>query len=97
MIKAIIFDYGGVLSHNWSIRSFARYYAQKFNKDPLKSENLISEEWKKARINQISSFKFWEKMAEFLEADQQDLKKHFIEYYHINKKIKEKLQSCIIN
>lgn len=87
MIKAIIFDYGGVLSLNWSIRSFAKDRAEKFNKDPLKSEILISKNWKKARVNKINSKLFWKNMAEFLETDEQKLKKYFIDYYKINKKV----------
>jgi len=87
MIKAIIFDYGGVLSSNWSVLVFARIQAKKFKKDPEKAKELVLKKWRGARINKVTSEKFWMDLSNFFGASRKELKKDFIDYLKINKKV----------
>ena len=84
MIKAIIFDYGGVLSARASLRSFGKMYAPKFGADYKAFNKLLIECWDLARINKIDSNCFWERLSDFLKIDKHTLRKDFINYFEIN-------------
>ena len=77
-IKAIIFDYGGVLSTPGKIGFFCERYATKLNKNPEEFMELIKENWNKAKINKIKSTLFWTKAAEFLEIDSEKFRRHLL-------------------
>lgn len=68
-IKAIIFDFGGVLSVPGKIDSFCKKYAVKLNKNPEEFMKLIRKNWNSARVNKIKSELFWKRSAKFLEVD----------------------------
>ena len=55
MIKAIIFDYGGVLSANVTLRAFGEMYAAKLGVNSEEFKKLIIDNWCQARINTIDS------------------------------------------
>ena len=59
-MKAIIFDYGGVISSEKSLNDLGKMYAEKYGKDSDKFNELIKETWMKARVNEMTSQKFWE-------------------------------------
>ena len=80
MIKAIIFDYGGVLSVEGSLSSFGEIYAPKLGVDPEEFTRLIIDNWSKARINKMDSKMFWLNLSKFLKIDQKIFRKDFMEF-----------------
>ncbi|MFH1001074.1 MAG: HAD family phosphatase [Bacteroidota bacterium] len=89
MIKAIIFDYGGVLSAEASLRSFGEIYAPKFEKNTEDFNKLIVDIWTQARVNKINSKLFWEKLAIFLETDVKSLRKDFMDFFGFREEVFE--------
>jgi len=81
MIKAIIFDYGGVLSVEANLNSFGEKYAPKFGKDPEEFKELITDNWLQARINKIDSKLFWKNLSNFLEIDEKSLRKDLMDFF----------------
>jgi epoxide hydrolase-like predicted phosphatase len=81
MIKAVIFDYGGVLSAEESLRLFGSNYAPKFEKDPDEFNQLIINKWLKARVNEVSSDSFWKDLAGFLGTDKKTLRNDFMDFF----------------
>ena len=80
MIKAIIFDYGGVLSVEGKLSSFGEIYAPKLGADPEEFKKLIHNNWDKARINNMDSELFWLNLSKFLKIDQKIFRKDFMEF-----------------
>ncbi len=80
MIKAIIFDYGGVLSVEGSLSSFGEIYAAKLGTDPEELKRVIIDNWFKARISKMDSKLFWLNVSKFLKIDQKILRKDLLEF-----------------
>ncbi len=87
MIKAVIFDFGGVLSLKGSLLYFGEFYAKKFGGSPEEFKKLLLDNWFKARVNEISSKEFWENLAGFLKADAKAMRKEFMEFFGFNQEI----------
>jgi FMN phosphatase YigB (HAD superfamily) len=87
MIKAIIFDYGGVLSAETSLRDFGRIYAPRFGKDPEEFNRLIMENWAPARVNAISSALFWKNLAGFIGIAPDVLRKDFMYFFGFREEV----------
>lgn len=66
MIKAIIFDYNGVLTKEGHFEPFLRMYAQKRGKDEAPLQKLVREEWDAAREGQKDGLEVWRKAAAYL-------------------------------
>ena len=81
MIKAIIFDYGGVLTTEGSFSPFVNYYAIKFKKNPEELRILIKDLWNKAKVNKIDSKIFWVDIAKFLDLEPKKVKKDIMNYF----------------
>ncbi|MEK6963825.1 MAG: HAD-IA family hydrolase [Nanoarchaeota archaeon] len=81
MIKAIIFDFAGVLSNTGSLHLTIVDYAKKHGKDPETAYQVLQENWKKAKINQISSETFWKNLAQHLQAAPNELREHCMNYF----------------
>jgi len=87
MIKAIIFDYGGVLSVKGSLSSFGEIYAPKFGVDPEEFKKVIIDNWFKARINNMDSKLFWINISKFLKIDYKTLRKDLLEFSGFNHEV----------
>ncbi len=81
MIKAIIFDYGGVLSVGGNLRSFGEMHAPKFGACPKEFNELMIDNWHKARVNNISSELFWTNLANFLKIEKDVFRKDFMDFF----------------
>ncbi len=93
MIKAIVFDWGGVLAMHARFGHFAKMYAPKFGKDPDKFKKIFLENWTKARVNEMDSQLFWYNTAKFLGIDKNIFRKDLKEYFALNKDILNLLKS----
>ncbi|PIN78216.1 hypothetical protein COY26_01110 [Candidatus Woesearchaeota archaeon CG_4_10_14_0_2_um_filter_33_10] len=80
MIKAIIFDYGGVLSIKGGFSSFGEIYASKLGVDPEELKRVIIDNWSKARISKMDSKMFWLNVSKFLKIDQKIFRKDLMEF-----------------
>lgn len=89
MIKAIIFDYGGVLSIETSLRSFGDMYAPKFGANAKDFNDLIIENWLEARINKIDSKLFWKRLANFLNTEEKNLRKDLMDFFGFREEVLE--------
>jgi len=89
MIKAIIFDYGGVLSIETSLRSFGDMYAPKFGANAKDFNDLIIENWLEARINKIDSKLFWKRLANFLNTKEKNLRKDLMDFLGFREEVLE--------
>ena len=87
MIKAIIFDYGGVFSIETNLNDFAKMYAQKLNVDPDAFSEILDENWQKAKINEMNSQLFWENLANFLKINKDVLRKDLMYYFGFRQEI----------
>ncbi|MDD5163929.1 MAG: HAD family phosphatase [Candidatus ainarchaeum sp.] len=81
MIKAIIFDFGGVFTAEGSLRKFAKAYAKKAGCNPEKFKELVLDNWFKARVNKISSESFWKNLSVFLKTDAKNVRSDFIKFF----------------
>jgi len=89
VIKAIVFDYGGVLSTEASLRSFGAIYATKFGKNPEDFNKLIIENWTHARVNNINSKLFWKNLANFIGIGPNLLRKDFMDFFWFREEVFE--------
>ncbi len=84
MIKAIIFDYGGVISKKAGWDVFCMTYAEKYNVNKEEFLKIVHENWGKAKINQMNSSFFWKNVAKFLKISEEQLKSDANEYHYFN-------------
>lgn len=80
MIKAIIFDHGGVLTTHTSFREFVKRNAPKYGVDADEFNKVMYTHWNQARINAIPSTAFWEALSQFLKVDKAIIRKDLIAY-----------------
>jgi putative hydrolase of the HAD superfamily len=78
MIRAIIFDFGGVLSIEPGLLRFGDLYAKKLGGNPEEFKRAICDNWDKAVVNEISSKEFWENLAGVLKTDAETMRKDFM-------------------
>lgn len=86
MVKAIIFDYGGVLSTNVALLSFGEMYAAKLGVNSGEFKELIIDNWDQARINKINSRLFWSNLSNFLKIDRETLRKDWVDFFKFRPK-----------
>lgn len=87
MIKAIIFDYGGVLSVEGSLSSFGEIYAAKLGVNAEELKKVIIDNWFKARISKMDSKLFWINVSKFLKIDHKTLRKDLLEFSGFNHEV----------
>ena len=87
MIKAIIFDFGGVLTVEGKFIPFAKEYAKKFNVDYEGLLGVIIDTWIPAKVNKTDSKLFWERISEYLNYDEDKLRTEFIQYHGFRKDV----------
>jgi len=92
MIKAIIFDFGGVLTVKQHLHEFSEIYAPKFGADIKEFDRVLHENWLQARINGINSKVFWKNLSSFLKTDEKELRKDFIEFFGFRPEVLEFIQ-----
>ncbi|MBM3303799.1 MAG: HAD family phosphatase [Candidatus Aenigmarchaeota archaeon] len=80
MIKAVIFDHGGVLSVSGSLKEFGNVYAPKFGVKPDVFNTMMLEIWMEARVGRKDSKLFWTELARLLGITPQRLKRDFIRH-----------------
>lgn len=92
-IKAIIFDYGGVLTVGRFFNTFAKKYADKFNVDSEELLKIIRENWQLAKVNKINPKLFWERISEYLDYDKDKLRLETIQYFGFREELFKLIQS----
>jgi epoxide hydrolase-like predicted phosphatase len=86
MIKAIIFDFGGVLSKKGSFKPLCKKYAKKHNVSYNGFYDVLRDIWFKTRTNKVDSKLFWKECADYLNIDPVKLKKDMMKSDGYNKK-----------
>lgn len=80
MVKAIIFDFGGVFSIDDDIEEFWKNNAEKFNIDKDEANKISLPIWMEARIGKIDSNIFWTELGKLIKMPADEFKKYFVEY-----------------
>ena len=75
MIKAIVFDYNGVLTQEGHFEPFLSRYAHKQGKDERYLQRLVREEWDLAREGQNDGTEVWNKAAAYLGVPLEEFRK----------------------
>ena len=78
VIKAVIFDYGGVLTQEGIFGPFTKVYAPKYGKDPKELFNVMIENWNETKLEE--SELFWIKCAEYLGISDGAFKKELLDF-----------------
>lgn len=81
MIKAIIFDYGGVLDGLTRLYGFGNYSKRCAKRFGAKEEEFLEifiKNWDKAKVDEIPSQELWKKLGAFLNADSASARKEFL-------------------
>ncbi len=76
-IKAVIFDFGGVISTDDDLTDIGRLLAKKYNVSEKKLDEITLRGWLKARVNPKYDPAFWHEVADALGISQKKLR---IEY-----------------
>ena len=83
MIRAIIFDYNGVLTSEGHFDPFLSRYARKQGKDEVCLQTMVREEWDVARVGQNDGTKVWNKPAAYLEVPPDQFRKEWEDQFLI--------------
>jgi epoxide hydrolase-like predicted phosphatase len=105
MIKAIIFDFGGVFSIIDDFQEFWQKNGVKLGVDPEEAIEIFSPLWEKACVGQIDSNIILEKLGTFTKTDPKKLKGQLIElsgfrdelYEYVKKNLKGKYKLAILS
>ncbi|MFQ5531031.1 MAG: HAD-IA family hydrolase [Candidatus Nanoarchaeia archaeon] len=89
VIKAIIFDWRGVMTEQGKMDNLRKTLAPKFNTTPEKLRPIIKTSWMPARIGKLSPKEFWKNIADPLKMDPKDIKKEFLDYVSIRKEVRD--------
>lgn len=89
MIKAVLFDYAGVLTPTRDNYKFARRNYKRFGLKPLELMHKTYQNWNKAVIGEITDKQFWQDVSNELNIDPEQLKNLIIETFPIDKRIVE--------
>jgi putative hydrolase of the HAD superfamily len=87
MIKAIIFDYGGILTSAERLRYFAEDTAEKYKFSEKLFVDSFFEDWRKAITGQISSEDFWNRLSALLNIEPKTLHDEFQAYFPFNEEV----------
>ena len=85
--KAIVFDFGGVVSKDRSFPYIFKKIASKYHKNTQKFKATFQENWEKAKINEIKSEIFWKNIAKYLGAEEGKVKREIMGFSKINREI----------
>jgi len=87
MVKAIIFDYGGVISKEGRFMDVMGDYDKRFGIDKGKFLDFILPYWNKAKVGEIDSMIFWGKIGEYLKIDKDKIRKEWVDGFGINEDV----------
>ena len=104
MIKAIIFDWGGVISIRGSFEPLIKKWSEEKDIDPKEMHKTLRYWWEQARVDEIDSKLFWKNLSEFLKIDPYVFRKELIKYFgfrpetiELAKKLKTKYKIAILS
>lgn len=79
MIKAIIFDFGGVFSTDIDIREFWQNNSEKLGVNLEEANKLSKSIWDEARLGKIDSTLFWERLGGLTKMSADEFKQYFLQ------------------
>jgi len=89
MIKGIILDWGGVLTHQGRFEQVIDDFVVKYNADRNETLQKIIDLWRPTRIGEKPSRHFWEELAQHLKADPDEVRTHFTSLFEFNEEMHE--------
>ncbi len=82
-IKAVIFDYNGVVTQEGHFEPFMSEYARNLGKDEAYLLKIVREEWDGARMGQNDGKNVWNKAAVYLGVPFEQLRKEWVDHFPI--------------
>ena len=87
MIKAIIFDFDGVITYEGRFNHFTKQKTKQFNISPEVLHQIIRKYWKPASLGETNSDEFWNEIAKEVGCEKQEIRSLLMEYMYINEKM----------
>lgn len=84
MIKGVIFDWGGVLTHQGRLEDVIDDFAKKFKADAHDTLKRAMELWRLSRTGEKPSGHFWEGLGKHLNAETSEVRKHLVSLFEFN-------------
>lgn len=85
MIKAIIFDYNGVITNHGDFESFLAEKAVKTNRNASEIQQMVRQHWDLAKIGAANSELLWIMVADYFRGDIQELRQEWLVWFGVRK------------
>ncbi len=79
-IRAVIFDFGGVLSAHDDLGEIGRFLAKKYKVDPKIVDEITLRGWLKARVDPRYDHLFWDELATTLRVSSRTLQREYLQF-----------------
>lgn len=83
MIRAVVFDYGGVFNGPRSLEDLTQFYAQRYHKDPVNCAQVLHYYWDLAKLNKIPPLFLWECIAAYVQAPVSEVREIGLHFFPI--------------
>ncbi len=92
MIRAIIFDYNGVLTTRGTFTDLIVEYCQQMGKDSEGLATIVTSRWKEARIGKVEASLLWKDIAGYLGYNEIKLREEWIERFPVRLDMLDKIK-----
>ena len=86
-IRAIIFDFGGVISSNDDLTDIGRYLAKKYHIPKKTLDAITRRGWMNARINPAQDARFWQEVARTLGISKKKLHAEYLAFPKLSNEV----------
>lgn len=87
MINTIIFDYGGVLTHENAWENTTSEYLEKLGLDSDQENKILKKYWQKAKVGGIPSDNFWEEISKVTKVDKDTIRQEVFESFSADQRM----------
>ena len=91
-IKALIFDYNGVVTTRGTFSSLVQEYCLRLGKEPHILDEIVTRRWKEARIGKIDEKLLWSDIANYLGYDKTKLREEWITQFPVRRDLLKKIK-----
>ncbi|MEK6950846.1 MAG: HAD family phosphatase [Nanoarchaeota archaeon] len=85
MIKAVIFDYNGVITVPGDFESFLADKAKKTNREATAIQRLVREHWDRAKVGALDSELLWVQAADYFHCPRLELRQEWLSWFRLRK------------
>lgn len=103
MIKALIFDYNGVLTNHGDFESFLAEKAKNTSRDAREIQQIVRQYWDLAKVGAIDSELIWVHVAGYFHCEAQELRREWLSWFKLRQdllllitKLKNKYKTALL-